>query len=90
MYLTGLFVRCMSFTPLAIFLELNALWVELLVLLCRIVATLALFASERNECSHDYYLLLEPYPFAVSAGARHVKHAKPHRLHKVYVRLLPT
>ena len=69
MYLAGFFVDCVGLTPLTVLLELNALRVELLVLLCCIVAALALFASERNECSHDrlppIILLLLPPPSAL-------------------------
>jgi hypothetical protein len=34
--------------PLAVLLELDPLWIELLVLLGCIVATLAIFTGERN------------------------------------------
>lgn len=50
--LAGLFVQSVGFAPLAVLLVLNTLWVELLVLLSSVVATLAFSASQRHQCPH--------------------------------------
>lgn len=42
----------MAFAPLAVLFVLNALGITLLILFGRIVSTLAVFASQRHQCSH--------------------------------------
>ena len=54
--LPGLLVDRVRAAPAAILLQLDTVWVVLLVLVGVVVATLALLASERDELTH-------PYPF---------------------------
>jgi Trk-type K+ transport system membrane component len=43
-------------TPAAVLLQLDAVWIVLLVLVRVVIATLALLASERDKLTHVYIL----------------------------------
>ena len=46
-------MQCVLVAPLAIFFELNAVRIVLLVLLGRVIAALALCARQCDQCSHE-------------------------------------
>lgn len=45
-------MRRMGTAPTAEFLQLDAVWIVLLILICVVIATLALLASERDKLTH--------------------------------------
>ena len=54
--LASFFMQCVMSTPFAIFLELNTIGVILLVLLGRIISTLAFSACKSDQSTHQYSL----------------------------------
>ena len=57
--LASFFMQCVMSTPFAIFLELNAIGIILLVLLGRIVTALALGACQSDQSTHEFSFITE-------------------------------
>ena len=66
--LAGFLVQGVMTTPAAVLLELDALRIVLLILLSRIVTTLALGASKGNQSTHVFLLLAHTSPTAFAVG----------------------